>query len=42
MFLRKSNRQTLKTKGAGIELYYFTVILHHYDAEEILTTGILA
>ena len=42
MFWRKSNRQTLKTKGAGIELYYFTLILHHYDAEEILTTGILA
>ena len=42
MFWSKSNRQTLKTKGAGIELYYFTLIVHHYDAEEILTTGILA
>ena len=41
MFWRKSNRQTLKTEEAGIELYYFTLILHHYDAEEILTTGIL-
>ena len=39
MFWRKSNRQTLKTKGAGIVVYYFTLILHHYDAEEILTTG---
>ena len=42
MFWRKSNRQTLKTKGAGIDLYYFTLIFHHYDAGEILTTGILA
>ena len=41
MFWRKSNRKTLKTEGAGWELYYFTLILHHYDAEEILTTGIL-